>query len=298
MGANLPNAVIEHNRKANSDGFGLMWREPGQGVRSEKFGPDKFEQFRKLLKSIDKQKVEYAAHFRTATHGKPCEALAHPFAYEDPDGEEVLLMHNGIINIKTEKNESDTLAFVRGVISQLDAKWWKNAATKWLVESSVGWSRLLLMSKDETIVLNASDWRKLDGFLYSTAPLPAPFKLGPKFTAPASLTKHTSGDTRYYDFLQTSSDSEEQDWLDDTLLLNETWTDHGHRVRPISGVKDKDNDTSGAAACSTCDAEGEYYMVGGEVYIDIDHERNTHSGLLLPAWSSYSENEDGILLPN
>ena len=118
VGSHIPNHIIEWNKTANPDGFGLMWRDGGQ-VKTAKYAPDEFEFFRNQLKALDVDKVEYGAHWRNATHGARNREMAHPYEYIDADGTPIALMHNGIIDIETGKQQSDTLAFVEGVLATL-----------------------------------------------------------------------------------------------------------------------------------------------------------------------------------
>lgn len=168
--AHLPDSVIESNRRRNSDGFGLGWRE-GSTLRFEKYGPKEFADFHALLKSLDKQNREYVAHFRMATMGSVNRDMAHPYPYEDPAGQPVLLFHNGVIDIKGNPGESDTYAFVKRVLQKLEPRWWSKDPLRFLVEGSIGWSRLLVMTVKETVHINKSDWKNEGGIWYSTYPM-------------------------------------------------------------------------------------------------------------------------------
>src|SRR6186713_2392545 len=95
---NLPNRVIEYNRRSNPDGFGIAWRE-GDNLRFQKFAPDAVSAFETKLKELDRdQDIEYVAHWRKATHGPVCEEMSHPFTYDDPKDGQVLVFHNGIVS--------------------------------------------------------------------------------------------------------------------------------------------------------------------------------------------------------
>ena len=169
-GSNIPAEVISYNRRKNPDGFGIAWREFGK-VHHAKFAPSDGDAFEKLLRTIDRRShIEYVAHWRLATHGAKCEELSHPFPYEDPDLGEVLLFHNGIIDIDIEKGESDTSQFVKQVLSRLEGQWWRKPHLRFLVEGSIGWSRLAIMTKKKVIRINEDAWKLKNGIWYSTEP--------------------------------------------------------------------------------------------------------------------------------
>ena len=132
--ANVPNDVLSYNKISNPDGFGIEWRSD-KGINARKYGPNEYERFHETLKSIDAKDCEYVAHFRKATHGLLTAEMAHPYQYEDKKEGPVLVFHNGIIDIATAKDESDTYVFVKHVLANLEPRWWRNPTLKWLVES-------------------------------------------------------------------------------------------------------------------------------------------------------------------
>jgi hypothetical protein len=247
IGANIPNEIINYNRSANPDGFGIAWRDAEVGLTYEKFGPEDFEAFRSLLKDVDQSPVEYVAHWRKATHGPICADMSHPFSYMDRDDKQVLAFHNGIIQIPTDKSESDTAAFVRRILVQLEHRWWRNEGIMTLVEDYVGWSRLLFMTQKETVYVNPQHWVRENGINYSTTPIYRPIVKPAK----ASTWKRVSPDV---------------------LKPQSMWTHGGHPISPVSQVDSTDDDDKfGSAICNECKTEGEYYVIEGRVYIDIDH---------------------------
>src|ERR1035437_875358 len=163
-GSNIPNEVIDTAMSRHADGFGIAWREEPGVLKYDKFGPKETGEFRKLLKAVDKnQRLDYVAHFRMATQGPPCKVLSHPYSYIDPVVGEVLVFHNGIIDIAAEKHESDTEVFVRDVLAQLPSEWWKVQVYKDLVDMAIGWSKLVLMTGEETVNLQASSGKEEGG---------------------------------------------------------------------------------------------------------------------------------------
>lgn len=322
-GRKLPSKIIDHNRKSNPDGFGIAWRSPEKGVVSQKFAPSEFDEFRALLETIDAQRsIEYIAHFRTATHGAKCKDLAHPFIYEDPAGESVAVFHNGIIDIKAYEGESDTSQFVKSVLARLPANWWDNSALIYLVEQAIGWSRLAIMTDNETIRLNQKAWERIDGIWYSTAPIPkvyAPAKVyngyNGKVTAPytktpdslptgivtptfRTLADATSGVASEGGLVPFPNDGDEEDEADeegigmgidpdlpDIALPNPTgWLHNGHTVSPVSTESgDNEDDKYGNCICEVCNTTGDFYRIEGQIYIDLAHWESTDAGVVIPA---------------
>jgi hypothetical protein len=298
-GSNIPNHVIEYNRKKNPDGFGIAWRQGGK-LQHQKFAPNDHGAFEKLLKTIDKQShIEYVAHWRFATTGEPCEDLSHPFPYEDAKDGEVLVFHNGVIDIETaDKKESDTLAFVRNVLAKLEPQWWKKSHLRFLVEGSTGWSRLLLMTKKQTIRLNAGGWNLDGGIWYSqkqfapfvpaTKPMSLSLAKDGEFASPATklltadsgLDDDNKDDSDAYLAWQESrnrnkrlvdsidEDPDDFDDFDDEGIQWSGWMDEGHWVYPVTGL---DIGGGGEAICAECNTQGEYYVEGGKSYANISH---------------------------
>jgi hypothetical protein len=284
IGAHIPNDVIEYNLRSNPDGFGIAWREPGKGLVYERFGPENATGFRSLLKRIDSSPKEYVAHFRKATHGAKCAALSHPFEYRDPQGNKMLAFHNGVINIKTNgEAESDTSVFVKYVLAKLPHGWWKNSAMVWLVEESIGWSRLLIMSEKEDIIINEDDWKRDGGINYSTHPrgytppksnLPSYLWFGkndPKVnTGGSGLLLPGMPEESEEESINLSDEDGDDDIGDESSLVS--WMNRGHRVVPLTQIDStSDDDKYGTCRCVVCKSEGDFFVIDGTLYIDIQH---------------------------
>ena len=275
-GSNIPNEVIDRNKTRNPDGFGIAWRDE-QGLQYEKFAPNNFEAFRRLLKKIDKRvKVEYAAHWRLATHGPACLDLSHPFVYQDEQAGEVLVFHNGIIHIPTQHNESDTEAYVKRVLAKLPSQWWTNDAIKYLVENTIGWSRLLVMSKDETVYINQKDWKKNNGLMYSTDPLPYGGGITVKGKTTTGVVRNVRDTSKGDQILlpaQFRDDDDEGPDEDAAIIVQGQWYHLGHPVSPITGGDgDYSDEDFGIVVCDSCQTSGEYYVIEGRRFIDLRHQ--------------------------
>lgn len=263
----VPQYVLDYNKYSNPDGFGLAWREP-DGLKYEKFGasPDDYRAFETLLKVIDATDYEYVAHFRKATHGPVCKELSHPFPYEDPKQGEVLVFHNGIIGIDIEKGESDTSQFVKTVLSNMDSSWWKKPAYRYLVENSIGWSRLLIMTENETVRLRAKDWQSEDGIFYSCQPAPPSLKSYPAKESYEAFGLTGDDDDDEYDYIAGVGVAAKN------MKLGSEWKHAGHWVAAESYNKDEFlEEEYGFAKCRTCGADGEWYIVDGATYTEMDH---------------------------
>lgn len=295
----LPVDVIEHNKTSNPDGFGIAWRVNGE-LRYDKYGPDQFDTFEAALKLIDGCDYEYTAHFRKATHGAPSQELSHPFEYVDPDAGLVLVFHNGVLKIKTEKGESDTDVFVKYVLSKLPAKWWANPAYVWLVEDFIYPSRMLLMTAAETVILNEESWQSIDGFDYSVTPVP---KIKPvTTTSKPATTWQTQTNAASCGVPSKSASESAQILLPETtgttsttiplagqgeLVIPESTGSisiprvYRHRNHFVSLVHMEDRDASGdewgQAWCQTCEAFGYYWIIDGKSNFEMEHTRKGQS---------------------
>jgi hypothetical protein len=297
----LSDDIIRHHRRVNPDGFGIAWRGPN-GVESIKFAPNDFERFHERLKSIDADAgVEYVAHFRTATHGKPCEDLSHPFTYEDAKDGKVVVFHNGIIPITPAEGDSDTGTFVRAVLAKLAPRWWAKSAYKFLVEEAIGYSRLLVMTNNETVRFGSTNhggWNKRDGLWFSTTALPYSSSTSQTYggstvkslssggttsdpKAPTRLPQSWKGWVKGADGIwrqkpEGSNDepgtSEDDDNYDEPLGWYQKGPDGvNHYIEALTEEEDDHGDMCGDCLCTVCDTVGEWYVIDGQTYVDIEH---------------------------
>lgn len=291
-GSNLPNDVIDLNSKRNADGFGIAWRDREGGLHHAKYGPQSFMKFRKQLKRLDRHpEIEYTAHFRFATTGAPCRDLSHPFSYMDPIEGEVLVFHNGVINIDAPKGESDTSQFVKAVLANLPSGWWREAHFMFLVESAIGGSRMLMMTKSETIYINEDSWNRTSGLMYSTDPggSHSKYKAGTgKTYAWAGYSDKGKDTTSKYlpsgsNLLTPVAKSIEERSCDlrvvdvdafpdgDDDFDIQTWEHSGHTVESLGDRIEDGEEATVEAICVECQTMGEVYVINGETFIDIPH---------------------------
>lgn len=277
--ARLPYEVMSHNRWANPDGFGVAWRDK-EGLKYEKFGigHEQYDMFEQLVFELDARgSIEYVAHYRKATQGPPCQALSHPYEYNDPKEGKTLVFHNGIININAATNESDTEVFVRDILANLPSRWWADDGIRNLVEVSIGWSRLLLMTENETVRLegeSSNSWRKENGIWYSTSPLWGSYGTGKGSYTEAYLYADTD-DWEESDILKAGERA--------LIPIHTGFVDGGHEVSLIVGTEEKEADDlmTAWAKCNDCGAHGEMWMVGTTPFFGIAHKDITDEAALL-----------------
>lgn len=246
----VPGTYVMEASLRNPDGFGVAWRTE-RGIQHARFGPRDYNDFEALLLRVEGLGAEFAAHFRLATHGPKVKGLAHPFTYQDREAGTVYVFHNGIIDISTKKHESDTEVFVRRVLSRLPALWWRDPTQRELVTMAAGWSRLLLMTEEETIRLGAG-WRTIGGLHYSTDP------------APSSKSVTTWG-----------RELTAEEWGVDAesclVPMRGDWWQNGHHITPIT-THETAGEKYGIATCDVCDTVGDFYEIDGKTYIDVKHK--------------------------
>jgi hypothetical protein len=170
-GLQMPDDYIDAAHRGNNDGIGIMSED---GVR--KFlGRKALKRAKRYLKELHEDEIEYAIHFRYATHGAVTNHNCHP--HELPNGNG-WLMHNGVLSAYTAKStalDSDTVLFSRehthaDASNENHLKYWGE------VSREIGSNKLCIMlPNNEFILVNGSYgvWR--DKIWYSqTYSLPAP----------------------------------------------------------------------------------------------------------------------------
>jgi hypothetical protein len=312
-GANMPNEVIDTALVRHSDGYGVSWRSPATDTEPgallyAKFGPKERAEFRTLLKELDGLvNIEYVAHFRFATQGPAVKELAHPYSYMDPDPNvgEVLVFHNGVINIQADKSESDTLVFVRDVLADLPSRWWTIPVLVSLVDMSIGWSRLVIMTKDETVNLQEQDGKWDNGIWYSSDHKPKVYTIGTPTTSTTYGSTLGRGWSKYDDEGDEAVEAywkEVEDKRAGSTIRTVTgavdkadpnkWYHGGHSLSALVEIdRTKDGDFMKGLICDECYTVGDLYIIDGSAYIDMGHQFD-------PAAVDDEDNEDQLdLLP-
>jgi predicted glutamine amidotransferase len=159
----MPDDYITAAHQGNDDGIGIMSED---GIH--KFlGRKALKRAKRYLKQLHEDEIEYAIHFRYATHGDVTMHNCHP--HELPNGNG-WLMHNGVLSDYTERatrKDSDTAIFA-SEITHPDAgnDNWKDY---WgAVSKRIGTNKLCIMMPDnEFILVNGSYGTYRDGIWYS-----------------------------------------------------------------------------------------------------------------------------------
>ncbi len=271
-GPNIPNQVIDIALTRHPDGYGLAWREDGK-ISIAKFGPQQRKLFRRTLKRLDRIGLEYAAHFRQATHGPAVQSLAHPFTYEDPNEGTVAVLHNGVIDIATEPHESDTQVFARDVLAHLPSAWWRTPALRYLVSGAIGWSKLVVMTVRETVIIaeGSGEW---DGGLWYSSNHRGSYKYTPKATYNGKAWNDYLAEKEAAKATAATAASAliETPMLAGTGDLSHPLRHGGHTLSLLASVKfDRDGDWPSSVVCDVCYTVGDLYVIDGAYYPDLAH---------------------------
>ena len=98
----------------NPDGAGFLYVENNRITIHKGFFT--FSEFWSAYSKLNTVNLPMIIHFRIATHGTIDSENCHPFIVNNELG----FAHNGIIDIKTKGNESDTSAFNRRILKKIE----------------------------------------------------------------------------------------------------------------------------------------------------------------------------------
>ena len=173
-GKRIPGTYITAAARGNSDGIGIMSH---RGV-SKFVGKKATKRARRYINALQEAGLEFAVHFRYATHGDIGKDNCHPFALPGNTG---YLMHNGVLSdftvFSTDKY-SDTALFVRLLedADTFDDKFWTIDIAKYIGRGNK--LCVMLYNNDGSVsfkLVNEDVGTWLDGVWYSqTYSLPLP----------------------------------------------------------------------------------------------------------------------------
>jgi hypothetical protein len=141
-GKSIPTEHLEEGFLSNPHGAGFSYAINGE-LHSQK-GFFKFNNFLKAYEKAVTKDAVALVHFRYATHGEQNEFNCHPWP---ACGGEYSVIHNGILNIQSTKEKSDTGHFVDEVLTPMLEKVASpdDPALRFLVESTIGSGNKILV---------------------------------------------------------------------------------------------------------------------------------------------------------
>ena len=166
-GVTIPLDHLVNGQKANPDGCGLAWLEAGE---IKTFKSLDFAEFLDVYNSVLEScgNVDMLIHFRITSRGNTTLEMCHPFMVND----DYVIIHNGTMSKITAKEcelgESDTSFFAREILANLPDGWMWNTSVTRLLEDYIGWSKVVVMSKDGDVqILNEGQGYWVDEIWYS-----------------------------------------------------------------------------------------------------------------------------------
>lgn len=136
---------------ANPDGAGLCYFD-GEKIQLLK-EMKSVKNFHKQYVSIrDKfPLIDIAVHFRIATHGRVNSINCHPFKVN----KNTAFIHNGVISqVGTNPDFSDTYIFNETILKNLPSTFVKNTAILELLSAYIGYSKLVIISGENSAIVN------------------------------------------------------------------------------------------------------------------------------------------------
>lgn len=134
-GKQIAKQYLQNGYDGNSDGCGFAFVRNGNLCVEKGFKT--FDAFLAAFLPIQR-KHACIVHFRFATHGsKTSDENTHPIIFGKHG--QYALIHNGMLNIATEGNKSDTVMYAERVLAPaLERFEFSHPALKYLVETSIG----------------------------------------------------------------------------------------------------------------------------------------------------------------
>lgn len=162
-GKEIPEHFLREGFRSNPHGAGFAFSENNTiTIRKGYFSIGRF-----LENYIAVCHLPMLVHFRLATHGRQDRNNCHPFLIKSSRS---AVVHNGIINIQSTQDLSDTGHFVKLVLEPIaKAGMLNHPATKYLVEQAVGsFNKIAVLNADGShLIFNEDQGHWLDGVWYS-----------------------------------------------------------------------------------------------------------------------------------
>lgn len=148
----LTETELENGWESNPHGGGYSYIDPNEGkIVIKKFmNEDDFISSYRMDHEAMGEQSPFIVHMRIATHGGVKIETAHPFKVEREVGE-MSFAHNGIISnveVWTDENTSDTMAFGDLYLEFLPQGFLDNSAIFDFIEDYIGYSKLIFLTTE------------------------------------------------------------------------------------------------------------------------------------------------------
>lgn len=229
----ISNRIIKQAYKNNPDGFGIAASVNGKlEVIKGLYKPSKIIKIYNQLRT--KASGDIVLHFRIATRGNVTDSLCHPF-YVNKD---LVMFHNGVEidediagHSCSNKDESDTKAFVNNILKNFKKGFQKNKNIMNMISKSVGDNnRLCFLDSNGVTTYSSSDlWVESKGILYSNPNLF--YDENYEYINPATMEYIDDSyyDSEYYDEYMEYKDNIDyyKDYEDVTMGDNYDYVNYG-----------------------------------------------------------------------
>lgn len=215
----LNKVELENCFEANPDGAGLMYYDKNKEMVHIQKGFMDFDSFWEVASKLPTS-LDRVFHFRIATSGKISGACCHPFVvsdnYEKMSRTDVWgrmgMVHNGVMYDYTpaegmKSKHSDTMQFIKEVVSQLPEDVIMNTALQTLWNKAMGTNKYIVLSRQGTAVIGNFTQSQESGALYSNTSY-----MTPRYTKYTGVNWDKLATTSYYSTLK--DDASYDDWED------------------------------------------------------------------------------------
>ena len=148
-GKSIPENVIYNAETKNPDGFGILYLDTLDIVKTDDYD---------IAKDLLNTKRPFACHYRYATVGEINEANMHPIEFSNSNNK-YCLFTNGTYSGLGNKDISDTKE-LSNILSEIPSKYW-------LKVLSLSETRALIINLDTGNIIRHGDWHKKGKVLYS-----------------------------------------------------------------------------------------------------------------------------------
>lgn len=177
-GIQLPDEqVLKTMFKNNPDGAGFMYAKDGRVIIQKGFMS--YENLKtELFRVSDITDIPLILHFRIATSGKIDGGTTHPFPIERKRNKlkrlycetDIGVVHNGVIQIKTNKNMSDTMQYIADKLytyKHLQSDFYRHSCYMKHIESEIRSKMAFLNGKGE--IYKIGEFINDNGIIYSNS---------------------------------------------------------------------------------------------------------------------------------